>query len=50
LDLALKFETRMSPACSLPVLLVTLTIPYGLMSPLAGTVEATVVIFVRPDR
>jgi hypothetical protein len=34
----------------LPVLAGTITIPYGLMSPLAGTVEPTVEIFVRPER
>jgi len=40
--LSLKFEIRTLPASSFPVLLVTREMPYGLMSPFAGTVEATV--------
>jgi hypothetical protein len=41
LDDALKLLTSASPATSLPADWVTTTSPYGLMSPLGGTVDAT---------
>src|SRR5580692_11221536 len=42
LALSLKLLTRMSPACSRPTLWLSTTMPYGLTSPLGGTVEAMV--------
>ena len=44
LALLLKLLTRMFPACSRPVLRRITTMPYGLTSPLRGTVEAIVLI------
>ena len=40
-DLALKLDTSTSPAISRPVVRRTTATPYGLTSPLAGTVDAT---------
>src|ERR1700691_4771388 len=47
LSLALKLLISIWPAWSLPTLVGTVTIPYGLMSPLAGTVEATLLTVLR---
>jgi hypothetical protein len=47
LSLALKLLINIWPAWSLPTLVGTITIPYGLISPLAGTVEATLLMFVN---
>src|SRR4029077_16884517 len=44
----LKLLIRTSPLTSAPWLLVTRAIPYGLTSPLAGTVEPIVVSFLHP--
>jgi hypothetical protein len=50
LALSLKLLTSSSPACSFPTLVGTIARPYGLMSPLAGTVDASVETFVSCDR
>jgi hypothetical protein len=50
LALSLKLLTSNAPECSLPTLLGTITMPYGLTSPLAGTVEVNVETFVSCDR
>src|ERR1700677_1953969 len=46
-SLALKLLISSWPAWSLPTLVGTVTIPYGLISPLAGTVEATLLTVLR---
>ena len=46
--LLLKLLTRTSPWSSLPALRGTTATPYGLRSPFSGTVEATVVMVVKP--
>ena len=46
--LSLKLLTRTSPRCSLSLLRVTTATPYGLTSPFFGTVEAIVVMVLKP--
>jgi hypothetical protein len=50
LSAALKLLISNWPAWSLPTLVGTGTMPYGLMSPLAGTVEATLLTLVSLAR
>jgi hypothetical protein len=47
LSLALKLLISIWPTWSLPTLVGTSTMPYGFTSPLAGTVEATLLIVLR---
>src|SRR5580704_715874 len=44
LVLSLKLLTSTSPRCKRPVLCGTTATPYGLISPLAGTVEAMILV------
>src|SRR5262249_62090466 len=44
----LKLLTRMFARCSRPWLLGTTTTPYGLTSPLPGTVDATLLVWWKP--